>query len=200
MAVFLPAREGYGEHEDRGSRFLAWVFHCPDDAAFEARMEELKIEHPKARHHCWAWKVGTGFRFSDDGEPGGTAGRPMAQVLEGAEMEEVAAICVRYFGGVKLGTGGLARAYSGATARAAQDAGRQEVIPHTVFTLRMPFAMLGLRTELEALFPGIRFDGDFGSEAWEGKVDLESSQWPRCQTLLDEKSAGQTLWSDVTES
>jgi len=94
MAVFIPEREGYGEHEDRGSRFLAYVLHAPDEATFQARSAELKIEHPKAGHHCWAWRIGEAYRFNDDGEPGGTAGRPMMQVLEGSELQDVAAISV----------------------------------------------------------------------------------------------------------
>ena len=108
MTRFVPSQEGYGEHEDRGSRFLAWVFHASEEEAFRARLEELHAEHPKARHHCWAWRIGEAYRFQDDGEPGGTAGRPMLQVLEGSGLADVGAICVRYFGGVKLGTGGLA--------------------------------------------------------------------------------------------
>lgn len=199
MAKFVPAREGYGEHEDRGSRFLAWVFHAPDEDAFHARLEELRVEHPKARHHCWAWRIGQAYRFQDDGEPGGTAGRPMLQVLEGSGLEDVGAICVRYFGGVKLGTGGLARAYSGATARALDEAGRLEVIPVVRIGLRLPFAQLGLRTELEAVFPSIRFLGDFDDQGWAGEIALEEDRWPSCRDFLDEKSSGVTLWKDVTD-
>lgn len=194
MAVFIPEREGYGEHEDRGSRFLAYVFHAPDEETFQARLKELKLEHPKAGHHCWAWRIGQGYRFQDDGEPGGTAGRPMLQVLEGCDLQDLAAVSVRYWGGTKLGTGGLARAYSASTARALEDAGRFEVVPRIIFGLRLPFAQLGLRTEMEALCPTAEFRGDFGNEAWEGEVEMEESQWLTCRKLLDEKSGGQQLW------
>lgn len=198
MTRYVPAQEGYGEHEDRGSRFLAWVFHASDEDVFRARLEALHAQHPKARHHCWAWRIGVAYRFQDDGEPGGTAGRPMLQVLEGSGLVDVGAICVRYFGGVKLGTGGLARAYSGATARALDDAGRLEVVPLVRIGLRLPFAQLGLRTELEALFPSICFLGDFDDLGWTGEIELEQDRWPTCRDFLDDKSSGDSLWKDVT--
>jgi len=194
MAKIIPASPGLGEHEDRGSRFLTYVFHAAEESDFQQRLEELRAEHPKACHHCWAWRIGKAYRFSDDGEPGGSAGRPMLQVLEGSGVEDIAAICVRYFGGTKLGTGGLARAYSAATARGVDDAGRFEVIPRVRLSLVLPFAALGLRTELEAICASIRFQGEFGVEAWQGEVELNESELPRLQALLDEKSAGRVSW------
>jgi len=199
MAVFIPEREGYGEHEDRGSRFLAYVFHAPEEDVFHARLEELKVEHPKARHHCWAWRIGKAYRFHDDGEPGGTAGRPMLQVLEGSDLEQIAAISVRYWGGTKLGTGGLARAYSASTARALDAAGRLEVVPRLRVELRLPFALLGLRTEIEALCSSCEFLGDFCEQGWLGLLDMEAQEWITCRKLLDEKSGGQQLWGLVTD-
>lgn len=187
VAREFPAQEGYGEYEDRGSRFLAWVFYAPDEAAFEVRAAELQLEHAKARHHCWAWCIGSAYRFNDDGEPGGTAGRPMLQVLEGSKLQDLAAICVRYFGGVKLGTGGLARAYSGATARALEAAGRRTEVLRSAFPLHLPFAALGLRTEVEALFPEGEFQGDFVDDGWRGKVELGDEDVERLRAFLAER-------------
>lgn len=183
----FPAQEGHGEYEDRGSRFLAWVFHATNEAAFQRRLELLKLEHPKARHHCWAWRIGNAYRFSDDGEPGGTAGRPMLQVLEGSGLHEVAAISVRYFGGVKLGTGGLARAYSGSTARALAEAGRRTEVLRSELPLALGFSDMGLRTEVEALFPGIVFEGDFDDQGWRGSVLLETRELNRLRAFLAER-------------
>jgi len=199
MARFIPAQEGLGEHEDRGSRFLTYVFHAPEEAVFQQRLAELRTEHPKACHHCWAWRIGSAYRFSDDGEPGGTAGRPMLLVLEGSETEDLAAICVRYFGGTKLGPGGLARAYSAATARGVQDAGRLEVIPRVCFELELPFAALGLRTELEAVCPSIHFSGDFAAAGWAGRVELDEAEQSRFEALLAEKSGGRVNWRKFEE-
>jgi|FLOH01.1.fsa_nt_gi uncharacterized YigZ family protein len=197
MARFIPAQEGLGEYEDRGSRFLTYVFHAPEEAVFQQRLAELRAEHPKACHHCWAWRIGKAYRFSDDGEPGGTAGRPMLQVLEGSGLEDIGAICVRYFGGTKLGTGGLARAYSAATAQGVQEAGRFEVIPRVCFELELPFAALGLRTELAAVCTSIRFHGDFVAAGWAGQVELDEAEQARFAALLAEKSGGRVSWRKV---
>lgn len=194
MAKVIPAGPGLGEHEDRGSRFLTYVFHAPAEEVFMQRLEELRAEHPKACHHCWAWRIGNAYRFSDDGEPGGSAGRPMLQVLEGSGVDDIGAICVRYFGGTKLGTGGLARAYTAATARGVDDAGRFEIVPRVRVSLRLTFEALGLRTELEALCSSIQFDGDFGAEGWLGEVELDEAELPRFQSLLEEKSGGRAVW------
>lgn len=183
----LPAREGAGELEDRGSRFLAWVFPAAEEADFLARLEQSREEHPKARHHCWAWRIGPDYRFHDDGEPGGTAGRPMLQVLEGSGLEDVAAICVRYFGGVKLGTGGLMRAYSGATARALAEAGRQREQLVQTRALHLPFASLGVRTEIEALFPEARLEGDFDADGWQGSIRLPLEEDARLLAFLADR-------------
>lgn len=192
----VPDGESRGEHEDRGSRFLAWVFHAPDEAALRRRLAELRAEHAKARHHCWAWFGGPGaYRFADDGEPGGTAGRPMLQVLEGAGLVEIGAVCVRYFGGVKLGTGGLARAYAGATARAVA-ALRRRVVPATAsFWLALPFDLLGLRNEIEASCPSGRFDGAYTDHGWEGRVVLTVADAERLEHLLREHGAGRVRWT-----
>ena len=193
---FVPAAESLGEHEDRGSRFLTYLFRAAAEDDFRQRLEELRAEHPKACHHCWAWRIGDAYRFSDDGEPGGSAGRPMLQVLEGSGLSDVAAICVRYFGGTKLGTGGLARAYSAATARAVDAVERLELVPRVRLTLAIEFSGLGLRSELESLCPSISFSGDFGPEAWTGEVTLEEGDLARCLALLEEKGAGRARWGE----
>ena len=91
-----------------------------DEAEAKARLDHWRRAHPAATHHCWAWRLGDPplERSSDDGEPGGTAGEPMLRVLRGAELSDVLAVVVRWFGGTKLGKGGLARAYGGAVREA----------------------------------------------------------------------------------
>ena len=111
------------EIEIRRSRFLARLVRADDEETARAVIAAERSAHPQARHHCSAFRVaaeGTVAveRSSDDGEPAGTAGAPMLEVLRGAEIERVAAVVTRYFGGIKLGTGGLARAYSDAVATA----------------------------------------------------------------------------------
>ncbi|GLX80567.1 YigZ family protein [Thalassotalea eurytherma] len=99
------------------SRFICFLFPCTTADTFKVKLHACQQEHPNASHHCYAFLLGDPndsqkYGFSDDGEPSGTAGRPMLASLQGSEVGEVAAIVVRYFGGTKLGTGGLSRAYS----------------------------------------------------------------------------------------
>ena len=106
----------------RRSRFLSFASRAPDEATAKAFVDELRQRYPDATHHCWAYNAGppgetARIGMSDDGEPHGTAGRPMLHAILHSEIGEVVVVCVRYYGGTKLGTGGLARAYSsGATA------------------------------------------------------------------------------------
>ena len=114
-------KAGTGEIEEKKSRFLAEIrsVHSEEEAA--AFLEEIRKKYWNASHHCLAYRLAEGgiMRSSDDGEPGGTAGRPILDVLTGADLYDTAAIVTRYFGGTLLGTGGLTRAY-GSAARAAQ--------------------------------------------------------------------------------
>lgn len=103
--------------EEKRSVFEAWVRRAGDERAAKAIIEEARVAHPGAGHHCWAYLLGPGreiYRSSDDGEPGGTAGLPMQEVLQGSPYSDVVAVVTRWFGGVLLGSGGLVRAYSGA--------------------------------------------------------------------------------------
>lgn len=100
----------------------------------------LKKHHDSdARHHCWAWRFDGEYRFSDDGEPAGTAGRPILQALEGAGLERTLMIVRRYFGGIKLGAGGLVRAYSTATSVSLQEASVKTLVPQVELRVRAPF-------------------------------------------------------------
>ena len=190
MPVWIPDKVGYGEHEDRGSRFLAWVFLAEEEEVFAKQLEQVKAEHPKARHWCWAWRIQEAYRFEDDGEPGGTAGRPMLQVLEGRSLSRVGAVCVRYFGGVKLGTGGLMRAYGGATAKAADDAGVQEVIPRMRIPVFLSFARTAVREEVRVKFPTAVFEGDFQDAGWSGTVEVDKFDAPAIHELFWEPLRG----------
>lgn len=127
------------------SRFITWLCHAPDAAAFDALLAEARRAHPSASHHCSAYIAGppgeqNAIGFSDDGEPGGTAGRPMYQVLEGAGLGQVGCVVTRYFGGTKLGTGGLARAYAQAVARGLDDLPQREMVERTALRLKVDFA------------------------------------------------------------
>ncbi len=114
----VPAGVHRVEEEVRRSRFITALAHAPDEAAARGFLDRVRTEHPDATHHCWAYLAGppgstARMGMSDDGEPAGTAGRPMLQALLHGSVGEVVAVVTRYYGGVKLGKGGLGRAYAG---------------------------------------------------------------------------------------
>lgn len=111
------------EFKDRGSRFIAYAYPIQTTDDFKTKLQLLKKEHPKANHHCFAYKIGLDglqFRVSDDGEPSGSAGRPIMGQLDSKELTNTAVIVVRYFGGTLLGVPGLINAYKSAAALALQ--------------------------------------------------------------------------------
>lgn len=116
-------RQGFAEFKDRGSRFLAHAFpmSTPDD--FKQQLQLLKKEHPKAVHHCFAYRLGlegNQFRVSDDGEPSGSAGKPILGQIDSKELTNIGVIVVRYFGGTLLGVPGLINAYKSSASMALQ--------------------------------------------------------------------------------
>lgn len=138
----------------RKSRFLGCVEPMGGREAALLRVAHLKAEHPGANHVCWALKAGGQSAANDDGEPGGTAGRPMLEVLRHHDLEGVLATVVRHFGGIKLGAGGLVRAYTDAVATALLQAREEHLfkLQESLVTLEcaVPYALEGwLRRELE---------------------------------------------------
>ena len=107
----------------KGSSFVAFVTPVQSVDEARLRLDNVRTEHAEATHNCYAYRVGPDMKFSDDGEPGGTAGRPMLEVLQKRELDFVLAAVTRYYGGTKLGAGGLVRAYSGSLAKALDEAG-----------------------------------------------------------------------------
>ena len=115
--------ESTAEFTDRGSRFLAFALPIATEEAFRERLRGLRRDHPKAAHHGFAWRLGTDgdrFRASDDGEPPGSAGRPILGQIDSRRITDAAVIVVRYFGGTLLGVPGLIHAYRSAAALALQ--------------------------------------------------------------------------------
>ena len=127
----IPGRVHRVEEVIQRSRFLTAVAHAPDADAAHAFVASIRDEFPDATHHCWAFVAGppgstTRIGMSDDGEPHGTAGRPMLTALLHSGVGEIVAVCTRWYGGVKLGTGGLSRAYSGGVVLALESLPRDE--------------------------------------------------------------------------
>ena len=137
MSRFLTVLEDSGaEYVEKRSRFIANLRHCETEEEATAFISEMRTKYWDARHNVFAYCVGGGSlcRFSDDGEPHGTAGKPILDVILGSEIKNIAIVVTRYFGGVLLGTGGLVRAYSKSAKDAVENAKVVEMIPCTVYS------------------------------------------------------------------
>ncbi len=148
--------------EIRKSRFLAQAE--PVDDARGALAVLARVSDPLATHNCWAYRIGQAYRFSDDGEPGGTAGRPILQAIEGQGFDRVVVVVTRWYGGTKLGAGGLVRAYGGCAAECLRTAPRVALVDKAGVRVHCAFAPLQvLRARLREFAAEVveeRFDGD----------------------------------------
>ena len=162
---------GYGEDEfiEKKSRFIGRVWLVETEEEALARIQEMKKQHYDATHNCWAYVIRDGaMRFSDDGEPGGTAGNPMMQVLQKEELFNVVCVVTRYFGGTLLGAGGLVRAYTKGAKIAIDAAGKSMKRVWSVLYVPCPYTYYErVKLEVEA-FGGVIRDTQFGAE-----VELE---------------------------
>lgn len=134
-----------GEFRDRGSKFLAYAYPVYEEETINEHLTELKKLHPKARHHCYAWRLGTEglqFRANDDGEPSGTAGRPILGQIDSFALTNVFVVVVRYFGGTKLGTSGLINAYKLSTAAALEAAEIVERLLEAVYEVEFDYSLM----------------------------------------------------------
>lgn len=128
--------------EVKRSRFIATAAPVTNiEAAKEFVGQHSVVD---ANHNCWAWRIGQSYRFSDDGEPSGTAGKPILQAIDGSELDMVAVVVTRWFGGTLLGSGGLIRAYGGTAAICLQAAEKRELVPTMEMTIDVSFSDLAL--------------------------------------------------------
>ena len=162
---------GFGEDEfiEKKSRFIGRVWCVETEEEALEKIQQMKKQHYDATHNCWAYIIRDGaMRFSDDGEPGGTAGNPMMQVLQRENLYNVVCVVTRYFGGILLGAGGLVRAYTKGAKIAIDAAGKSMKRVWSVLYLPCPYTFYE-RVKLEvAAFEGIIRDTQFGAE-----VELE---------------------------
>ncbi|HUH91208.1 MAG TPA: YigZ family protein [Lysobacter sp.] len=129
------------ETEVKHSRFLALA--APVESPEAALAFVAEVGDPAATHNCWAYRIGDLYRSSDDGEPAGTAGRPILSAIDGQGFDQVVVVVTRWFGGIKLGAGGLVRAYGGCAAECLRTAPRRELVEFVECTLAFGFADTG---------------------------------------------------------
>ncbi|GGO41687.1 IMPACT family protein [Deinococcus humi] len=154
-----------GEHRHsavvENSEFLAFAARADTPQEALAYLETVRARYPDATHHCWAYQIGPEYRFNDDGEPGGTAGAPMLRAIGGQELDHVVTVVVRYYGGVKLGTGGLVRAYGGTAAECLRTAPRLEIRPRQPLRVQAPFPHLSALYHLLETFDVARGEEEY---------------------------------------
>lgn len=176
----IPSRPYRVEEVIHKSRFITTVAHAPDPETAHAFVERIREEFPDSTHNCWAFIAGppgstARIGMSDDGEPHGTAGRPMLHTLLHSEVGEVVAVCTRYFGGTKLGTGGLSRAYSGGVKLALESLPRQEKVKRILLEIQVEYdAVDGLKRLLEEV-EGLVEGEEYGAQVtYRVAIPLES--------------------------
>lgn len=134
-----------GIFRDKGSKFIAYIYPISAETEIKPILLQLKAEHPKARHHCWAYRLGmdtSNYRLNDDGEPSGTAGRPILNSLLSTELTNVFVVVVRYFGGTLLGVPGLINAYKSATIDAIENSNIIEKTENLVYSVKCDYLQL----------------------------------------------------------
>ena len=186
----VPTRFGEDEFVEKKSRFIGRIWPVETEAAALEKIQEMKKQHYDATHNCWAYIIRDGgVRFSDDGEPGGTAGMPMLQVLQREGLFNVVCVVTRYFGGILLGAGGLVRAYTKGAKIAVDAAGKSMKRVWTAFYVPCPYPYYERVKLLIASFGGVVRKTDFGAEVELEVLVPEKSGTPFLDALT-ELSAG----------
>lgn len=188
--LWIPAGEGNSEYIEKKSRFLGLVLPVTTEAEARAQLEAVKKREYDARHNCWAYVLHTGQkRYSDDGEPQGTAGQPMLNVFQREGVENVVCVVTRYFGGVLLGAGGLTRAYAKSAKDALDAAGKARMRLWSAVTVDCPYPMLERLKMLAAAHGGTVEGTDFGA-AVSVRILLPQENAAGFDAALIELSAG----------
>lgn len=193
------AAAAHSELSIKKSRFIGCVQPVADRSTAQKVVAGLWAEHPTATHVCWALMAGGHSAAVDDGEPSGTAGRPMLDVLRHHDLEGVLATVVRYYGGVNLGAGGLVRAYTDAVAQALLKADKVPIVKQHALLCALPYPLEGrVRRELEAAGAvlGAVQHSVRVTMAFTVPADAVSS----LMTRLNEAGGGQLEWLDATEA
>lgn len=165
----VPTKDAQDEFVEKRSRFIGYLFHTPTEEEAVARIKEMREKHWDATHNVYAYIIHKGAtRFSDDGEPGGTAGMPTLQVLQREGLEDVCCVVTRYFGGILLGAGGLVRAYAHGAKLAVDAAGKSIRRIWDVIYLPVPYSWYERILQEIQRFGGVVRETQFGAD-----VELE---------------------------
>lgn len=179
------------QEEFKNSIFIAYATRAESQEHAFSFLREVLTRHPDAAHLCWAYRIGNQYRFSDGGEPGGTAGQPILRAIEGQDLDHVIVGVVRYWGGTKLGAGGLMRAYGGTAAEALRTAERQVESPQVAVTVETGFEhMSALYRSLDACLAEDRVE-DFHEQGVRMTAKLPANELERFLNQLRDGTKGQ---------
>jgi len=193
----IPAGSATFEEEIKKSRFITYLAHTPNIEAAKAFVQSIKNKHCDARHNCWAFVAGRPsdsmkWGFSDDGEPSGTAGKPILAQLTGSGVGEITAVVTRYSGGIKLGTGGLVKAYGGGVQQALTVLQTKEKVITSELRLSCEYNQVSLVESLLAEYAGVQLHADYGNQV-EMTVEIDSRVVAEFTTKLTNRSGGRIV-------
>ncbi|SJL84873.1 YigZ family protein [Vibrio palustris] len=193
----IPASPVRFEEEIKKSTFITYLAHTPSIEEAKAFVDSIKSQHKDARHNCWGFVAGRAedsmqWGFSDDGEPSGTAGKPILAQLTGSGVGELTAVVTRYFGGIRLGTGGLVKAYGGGVQQALKQLKTIEKKVTTHLELKLDYPLIPLTQSIMAQFAAVEVKADY-SEKVELVIELECLQVSAFTEALVNKSGAKVL-------
>ena len=189
---YIPAQDSETEFSEKRSRFIGHVWHVETEEEAREKIAEMKAKYYDARHNCWCYLIREGgiTRYSDDGEPQGTAGQPMLEVFRREGVENVCCVVTRYFGGILLGTGGLLRAYTKSAKDTLTAAGVAVVRQWADTVIECPYNLFE-RMKLEiAAVQGILGEIEYGAQVRIPAL-LPLEQWSAYEARVMELTAGQ---------
>ncbi|HVT32348.1 MAG TPA: YigZ family protein [Rhodanobacteraceae bacterium] len=176
------------QQEIRKSRFLARA--APAERVDAALAFVARVGDRDATHNCWAYRIGSEYRFSDDGEPAGTAGKPILQAIDGQAFDRVAVVVTRWFGGIKLGAGGLVRAYGGTASECLRTARRVAIVERTRACIRCDFAAAAALHAHFAEFGIAKLDERFDANGVELAIELPAERLDALAKLVGDLTRG----------
>lgn len=177
------------ELDIKKSRFLAQA--APVTAPEAALAFLAQVSDAAATHNCWAYRIGQNYRFSDDGEPASTAGKPILSAIDGQQIDGVMVVVTRWFGGIKLGAGGLVRAYGGAAAECLRQAERRIVVPHVTARLHCAFEHAASAHAALSAHAATKLDESYDAEGLTLTLHLPQAQLDALAATLRDASRGQ---------
>lgn len=176
------------ELELKKSRFLASAAPVESPEAALAWLGTASVRD--ATHNCWAYRIGQQYRFSDDGEPSGTAGRPILAAIDGQGVDRVVALVTRWYGGIKLGAGGLVRAYGGSAAECLRQAARRAIVALVAVRVHCDFAQSGVVHALLVAHAATRIDERFEADGLHLHLQLAATALPDFERALRDATRG----------